>query len=179
MRHSTLVRLLAPTLGHARFFGVALALAFAAPASALDAPQGDVLLTVTGAITETNATDAAQFDRAMLEAFEAIEIETTTIWTDGVQTFVGVELDDLLAAVGADGAMLRAVAHNDYAVDIPVSDARDGGPIIAYLRNGDVMSLREKGPLWVIYPFDHAPDFQTELIYSRSIWQLDRIEIQP
>jgi hypothetical protein len=46
----------------------------------------------------------------MLEGFEAVEIETTTIWTDGVQTFVGVELDDLLAAIGAEGEVLRAIA---------------------------------------------------------------------
>jgi hypothetical protein len=158
---------------------LALALAFAGPATALDAPRGDVLLTVTGAIAETNAGDAAEFDRAMLEAFEAVTVETTTIWTDGVQSFVGVELDDLLAAIGAEGVTLRAIAHNDYAVDIPVDDAVDGGPIIAYLRNGAAMSLRDKGPLWVIYPFDSAPEYQTEQIYSRSIWQLDRIEVQP
>jgi hypothetical protein len=40
------------------------------------------------------------------------------------------------------------------------------------------MSLREKGPLWIIYPFDSSPEYQTELIYSRSIWQLNRIEVQ-
>jgi hypothetical protein len=159
----------------------ALALSSAAgtPAAALDAPRGAVVLTVTGAIAERNAGDAAEFDLAMLEAFDATRIETTTIWTDGVQTFVGVELDDLLAALGAEGATLRAIAHNDYAVDIPVGDAVDGGPIVAYLRNGEAMSLREKGPLWVIYPFDSTPEYQSELIYSRSIWQLDRIEVQP
>jgi hypothetical protein len=40
------------------------------------------------------------------------------------------------------------------------------------------MSLREKGPLWIIYPFDSSPEYQTELTYSRSIWQLNRIEVQ-
>lgn len=147
-------------------------------ARALDAPEGDVILTVTGAITQTNAGAAAAFDLAMLQAFAAIEIETTTIWTEGVQTFVGVELDDLLAAVGAEGAVLRAIALNDYAVDIPVTDAVDGGPVIAYLRNGAAMSLRDKGPLWIVYPYDSAPEYQSELIYSRSIWQLDRIEVR-
>jgi len=106
-------------------------------------------------------------------------IETTTIWTEGMQTFEGVALVDLLAAIEAEGANLRAIALNDYAVDIPVSDAVEGGPIVAFLRNGETMSLRDKGPLWVIYPFDSSPEYQTEQIYSRSIWQLDRIEVQP
>ena len=91
----------------------------------------------------------------------------------------GVELATLLAALGAEGTVLLAIAHNDYAVDIPVSDAVAGGPVVAYLRNGAAMSMRDKGPLWVIYPFDSKPEYQSELIYSRSIWQLDRIEVQP
>jgi hypothetical protein len=39
------------------------------------------------------------------------------------------------------------------------------------------MSVRDKGPLWVVYPFDDVPAYQSETIYSRSIWQLDRIEV--
>ena len=37
--------------------------------------------------------------------------------------------------------------------------------------------MRDKGPLWIIYPYDQNTDYQTEVIYSRSIWQLDRIEV--
>ncbi|MGP1357715.1 oxidoreductase [Roseicyclus sp.] len=157
----------------------AAVLGLAGPVAALDPAEGEVLLTVTGAIAETNAEGAAELDLALLRSLGPVVIETTTIWTDGVQTFEGVELADLLAALGAEGTTLRAVALNDYAVDIPVSDAVEGGPVVAYLRNGAPMSLREKGPLWIVYPFDSAPEYQTELVYSRSIWQLDRIEVQP
>jgi hypothetical protein len=38
------------------------------------------------------------------------------------------------------------------------------------------MSLRDKGPLWIIYPYDSKSDFRTEVVYSRSIWQRDRLE---
>ena len=47
-----------------------------------------------------------------------------------------------------------------------------------YLRNGEPMSVRDKGPLWVVYNFDSNPEFQTEVMYSRSIWQLDRIVVE-
>lgn len=166
-----------PTL--ARSLTLVAALCAAGTAVALEPPEGDVLLTVTGAIGQMNAADAAEFDLALLEGLGTVVIETTTIWTEGMQTFEGVELVDLLSAVGAEGDNLRAIALNDYAVDIPISDAVEGGPIVAYLRNGEVMSVRDKGPLWVIYPFDSSPDYQTELVYARSIWQLDRIEVQP
>jgi hypothetical protein len=49
--------------------------------------------------------------------------------------------------------------------------------MIAYLRNGNPMPLRDKGPLWIVYPFDSSSDFQSETIYSRSIWQLNRIAV--
>ena len=39
------------------------------------------------------------------------------------------------------------------------------------------MSVREKGPIWVIYPYDHDADYRTDTIFSRSIWQLDRIDV--
>lgn len=38
------------------------------------------------------------------------------------------------------------------------------------------MSVRDKGPLWVIYPYDSDPALQSEVTYARSIWQLVRIE---
>jgi hypothetical protein len=64
-------------------------------------------------------------------------------------------------------------------VSIPVSDATSGGPIIAFARNGEAMSVREKGPLWIVYPYDADPAYQSETIYARSIWQLDRIRVEP
>lgn len=73
--------------------------------------------------------------------------------------------------------MLTARAINDYSVEIPLADAVEGGPIVAYERNGAVMSLRDKGPLWIVYPFDSDPAYQTEAIYSRSIWQLEEITV--
>jgi hypothetical protein len=165
-----------------RFMPALLAAALVAqatPAQTLDAPAGAAVLTVTGEIARTNAEGAAIFDRAMLEAIGPVTFTTTTTWTEGPQVFTGVELADLLATLGVEAGTLRATAINDYAVDIPVSDAVEGGPIVAYLRDGAPMSVRDKGPLWIVYPYDARPDYQTEVIYSRSIWQLDRIEVRP
>lgn len=113
----------------------------------------------------------------MVKELGATSIETTTIWTDGVQTFVGVPLTALLEAVEAEGTILKATAVNDYAIEIPLDDPTSKAALIAYENNGSVMTLRDKGPLWIVYPYDEAPQFQTEVVYSRSIWQLDRIEI--
>ncbi|MEY4982042.1 MAG: hypothetical protein RIR62_308 [Pseudomonadota bacterium] len=160
----------------------ALSLSFAAPAladTALDAPTGETILTVSGAIQHRNDGDTARFDLAMLEAMPAVTIETSTIWTDGVQSFTGVSLKDLLDRLGAEGGTIAASALNDYTVEIPVSDAVEGGPILAYAMNGKALSVRDKGPLWVVYPYDSKSEYQTEVIYSRSIWQLAKIDVRP
>ncbi|APZ51968.1 oxidoreductase [Salipiger abyssi] len=146
-------------------------------AAELPAPEGPALLTVTGQITQTNDGDSARFDRAMLEAMPQTSFTTRTIWTDGEQRFTGVTLHDLLAALGATGSVIRATAINDYAVDIPYADWEGGGPMIAYSNNGAPMSLRDKGPLWIVYPYDSDPAYQSEQVYARSIWQLERIEV--
>ena len=86
------------------------------------------------------------------------------------------EIAKLIAAeLGGDA--LKATAINDYAVEIPREDWIETGPIVAFLNNGEQMSIRDKGPLWVIYPYDSNPAYQTEVIYSRSIWQLDRLVV--
>lgn len=148
-------------------------------AEGLAAPTGAVLLTLRGQIAQMNVDQAAVFDRDMLEAIGTESFETSTIWTDGLQRFTGVPLHTLLAAVGAEGQTLRAIALNDYAVEIPVSDAREGGPIVAFLHNDAPMSVREKGPLWIVYPYDARAAYQAEEIYARSIWQLVSIEVLP
>ncbi|UWQ16403.1 molybdopterin-dependent oxidoreductase [Jannaschia sp. M317] len=145
-------------------------------ANDLAAPEGDVILTVTGLVDVVNVDQSAVFDLAMLEALDSSVIETSTIWTEGENVFQGVSLAILAERLGLDGTTLKATAINDYTVEIPLSDAVEGGPIIAYRMDGNTMSVRDKGPLWVIYPYDSTSEYRSEVIYSRSIWQLDRIE---
>lgn len=158
---------------------VAVLLAPAATqAEELAVPTGEVLLTITGAIGATNDGDTAIFDRAMLEALETVTFETTTIWTEGLHSFTGVPLSVLMEAVEAEGTTLSATAINDYSVDFPAEDWVEDGPIVAYLNNGEEMSLRDKGPLWIVYPYDSKIEYRAEVIYSRSIWQLERIAVE-
>lgn len=151
--------------------------AFTAQAEVLPEPSGAVILSISGEVAHTNTDEVAQFDLEMLRELPATSFATNTIWTEGVQEFTGVSLDILADHVGMSGTRLVASAINDYHVEIPMDDAQEGGPIVAYLHNGEEMSLRNKGPLWIVYPFDQSREYRTEIIYSRSIWQLDRIKV--
>jgi len=163
------------------FVPVAVWLVLAQPALAqpLAMPSGEVVLTIDGAITNTNVDGTAQFDMSMLEALPKVSIRTTTPWTDGVVEFTGVPLDVLLKQVGVTGSKLLAAAVNDYQVELPVTDEHGVDPLVAYLKDGMPMPVRDNGPLWVIYPFDDKPITRTETYYARSIWQLARISIEP
>lgn len=164
------------------FFAALVAASFgqsgpAAGAAGLDANSCDALLTVTGAVSQTNTGDAAVFDRDMLTSLEPVTFDTETIWTDGMQSFTGVPLKRVLDHVGATGDTIRAFALNHYSVDIPVAELGEDAPIIAYLRNGEAMRIRDKGPLWIVYPYDQNPEYRSETVYQRSIWQLETIEV--
>ena len=157
-----------------------LALALSATMAAaqdMPAPTGDVLLTVTGAIEKTNAEGALMLDAALLESLPQHSFTTSTIWTEGTATYSGVMLRDLLDAIGAKGATVTLTALNDYQISMPAADALADGPLLATLADGKPMSVREKGPVWMLFPYDDVAAYRTEQTYARSIWQLNRIEI--
>ncbi len=160
--------------------GLVLAAGFvAAPLAAetLPPPTGEVILSVTGDISVRNDGDSAVFDMDMLRGMGEVTFATTTPWTEGVQEFTGVSLHTLAERLGVASGSIKATAINDYAIDIPVTDAVEGGPILAYLQNGKPMSVRYNGPLWLVYPYDLNEAYRSEVIYSRSIWQLVRLDV--
>lgn len=154
-------------------------LAFSAiPAFAdLATPTGEQILTVDGAIANTNAKGSAQFDLDMLMAMPASSFETTTNWTDGKKTFTGVPLKALLESVGAEGATVTATALNNYSVEIPMDSITDDVPIVAYHIDGEPFSRRDKGPLWIVYPYDQSEEYRTDLVFGWSIWQLSKLSV--
>lgn len=161
---------------------IALALAAAllstpSLAAELAQPAGPVVLEVTGKITHTNVGAAAAFDMAMLDALTARTTTTTTPWYDAAKSFSGPLGSALLDAVGATGTTLKVKALNDYVTEIPVSDFRDYEVILATTLDGEPMSVREKGPIFVIYPLDEQPSLNNETYFGRSAWQVKSIEI--
>jgi hypothetical protein len=91
----------------------------------------------------------------------------------------GPLLRDLLAATGASGRMLKVEALNDYAALVPFSDALAYNVIIADRIDGELIPIRGRGPLFIIYPFDQMPQLKTEQYYQRAVWQVKSIEVRP
>ena len=144
----------------------------------IESPTGRVILTTSGAIDEFNTDEKqAQFDLRMLQQLPAHEIQTHNPWEEGIHHYVGFHPRDLLQWLKADGHILRLTASNQYVTEIPLSDFNDWDAIIAYEMDGHPISVRNKGPLMVVYNFDRHPELRNEVHYGRSIWQIQTLRI--
>lgn len=142
-------------------------------------PEGPVLLVVSGQIQHTNQGEEAHFDRRQLEALTSRTTTTNTPWTEQADDYFGPKGRALIEAVGAQDAEWMTVrALNDYSTEIPVSDFYDYEVILALKKNDRYLRIRDRGPLFVIYPFDEQPHLNTEMHYNRSAWQVKAIEFR-
>ncbi len=155
-----------------------LAASVTAQATSLSPLKGEPILEVTGNISVEGAKGSIEFDREKLESLGLKEIVTTTPWHSGAVRFEGVPLDRLMSAVGAQGTAAKITALNDYSSTIPVEDFAKYGVILAIKKDGEYMPIRDKGPLFIIYPYDSMPELKSQKFYARSVWQVKRIEIQ-
>lgn len=150
----------------------------ASTAVSLPVPTGEVLLTVEGRIGRTSDGERAHFDRALLEGLGLKTIVTTNPFVEGVHRYDGVLLSDVLDRVGATGTVLVAKALDGYSIDIPIADARAYPVLLAMKRDGATMGIRQKGPIWIVYPLDQHPELRTENVSVRSVWQLTTLTVR-
>lgn len=146
--------------------------------AALAAPVGKVILTMSGMLKETNQDGNAVFDMAMLEAIGLTSFITVTPWYTGPVKFEGVPMAKLLDRVGATGTTVTALALNDYRTEIPLDDFRKYPAILATKRDGEYMPVKDKGPLFIVYPYDSDPTLKHQVYYSRSAWQVARLIVK-
>lgn len=121
----------------------------------------------------------AEFTEADLMAMPQVTIHTHTEFTDGLVEFVGPLARDAVANVPmGDATVAHLVAANDYAFDIPVSDLMEYDVILALSANGRRLSIRDKGPIWLMYPLDDYTELQDPRYNNRLVWQLTTIELR-
>jgi hypothetical protein len=146
-----------------------------ARANDLPTPTARPVLTVSGKIGGSYEDHTVRFDRAALEALGMSGFTTTTPWYDGEVHFEGVLMTRLMEATGATGDIVVATALNDYETKIPLSDFPEFKVLLALKRDGQYMPVRDKGPLFIVYPFDSNPVLKNQRYYGRSAWQLARL----
>lgn len=112
-----------------------------------------------------------------LAALPQVEVRTENEFSDGLVTYRGPLVRDVLAKLDLDRlTAVRFVAANDYYVDIPTSDFAEYDVILAMEADGKPLSRRDKGPLWLMYPISDNPALRDPTYLRRLIWQVVRIE---
>lgn len=144
----------------------------------LDAPKGKVVLTISGKVGTTNSPKGATFDMEMLQKLPQQTFTTNTPWDKTPTKFKGPLLRDVLAAVKANGATLKAMALNDYQTSIPAEDATKYNVVLAYEMNDKPIPVSTKGPLFIVYPYDTDEELRSTKYYDRSAWQLKSLTIE-
>ncbi|MCG9542484.1 hypothetical protein L1D37_01685 [Vibrio sp. Isolate33] len=119
-----------------------------------------------------------EFSREQLLSLPQQEIATTLPWVDGESVYSGVTLLAVLESMDLPvSAQVTFVALNDYKVAVPKEDFYDYQPIIAIKQNGEFMSVRDKGPYWLIYPLSTRPDIDNTDFHAKMIWQIRDIHL--
>lgn len=149
----------------------------AATLSVASSAQAVGNLTVSGKTGEGQQVRIV-LDLADLERMPQHSFSTNSPWTKEPQEYTGPLLRDVLALLKSSGTQIHAIALNEYKVTIPVEDARRFDVIVAHRINNKPIPIRERGPYFVMYPFDQRPELQRADYYNRSIWQLKSILIE-
>lgn len=127
-----------------------------------------------------DGTAVKSYSLEQLDSLEQTTYVTKNPFIDGTSEFSGPLARVVLADAGQDmpkDAQLTVMAINDYKIDLPVSEILDFDVMLATRRDGETMSLREKGPIWIMYPISDNAELEDEAINSRLVWQLKSIQI--
>ena len=147
----------------------AASLSLAAPLQA-----GETVLTLTGAIADP----PVELTFEDLLALPQHRLVTSTTVTDGTPAFDGFLMRDLLAEHGAAGTVVVAGALNDYQMKIPIEDFERFDVLGALFMDGEPLTPRDKGPIWIVYPRDDHPELEDIRFDTRWVWQLVTLQVQ-
>jgi len=169
----------------------ALAVAAGSPAAA----GGPVMLTVSGAVENTNrgavdpeydvlfAFNDTRFERAMELDLDALAaLPQTTVRADFPKDgptveFTGVSVADLAEAAGATGETVMVQALDGYAVEAPLSELTAKGAVLALARDGEPLGIGGFGPAQLVFPRAERADL-ADMADDLWIWQVYHIRVE-
>jgi hypothetical protein len=148
------------------------------PGDAIPLPAGDAVLTVTGKIGAANSGEAIEMDMAAIEAAGLVEYAVNDPFFERGVVYRGPLMSELLDLwqVSPDATTLRLTALNDYNIEIPIALLREFPILFAVQADGEYMSIAERGPAMIVFPYD---DYQFEQPATDAywIWQIKSIEV--
>src|SRR4029453_5914530 len=140
--------------------------------------EDGVILSVTGAISGAGGSGRIDFGLNALEQLGLTKLKTWTPWTEGDVEFEGVWARRLMQAVGAQGTEVEARALNDYEEVIPIDDFHRYDVLLALRMNGQLMRTRDKGPIWIVYPWSDHPELDDFATRENSVLRMNALHVR-
>ncbi|EPN8459977.1 oxidoreductase [Vibrio cidicii] len=125
-----------------------------------------------------NGAQMHHFTLKDLDSLPRSKIITTTPWTGENTVFEGISAKTLLEQIGESKGSFKVTALNNYWAMIPSNDIDKYNPLFAIRKDDQLMSVRDKGPIWVIYPLSEFKEEKNEVLHSRMVWQVNKIDIE-
>lgn len=168
----------------ARALSAALMVVALCPANATESPapamRSKSLLSLNWQDAQTQH-HSLKLDLSQLDALpqrELIQELPTPLGIPGEHHWQGISLRELLKLSGRQSTSLRLMALNGYFAQIPMTDIERFDPLLAYRRDGQNLTIRDKGPFILIYPFDQSRELNQQIYINRSVWQIHEIHIE-
>ncbi|CAG8998729.1 MAG: hypothetical protein CENE_00689 [Candidatus Celerinatantimonas neptuna] len=155
--------------------GIMIMVFFLSVFSAQGRASDRVILSVSGAITKGGEVHRVDFTLAELKALPQYVFKTKNPWVSEPHKYRGPRLSAILKKVGAGSDRLTLIALNDYQIDLNFKKIQKYHPILAWSDNGKIMSVRDRGPLWLMLPVFRYPELKDNQYNSYMVWQLRRI----
>jgi len=147
-------------------------------AHAIPAPQGEPILWISGKISHSNSASGIEMDEAMLQALDSGTIHTNNHVIEQVTEYSGPTLISLLEYVGATGTQVKVRAWDEYFATIPIADIKAYQVLLATHESGERMTIDDKGPFFIVFPFSDNPELKNDYYYSLSVWQIKEIVVE-
>lgn len=126
---------------------------------------------------ETPSGKQIHLTREDLQALPQTQFTTSTPWTLKAHTYQGPKLSLVIDKFEQPITSIQVFAYNGYAIDMKASEWQQYPFILAMQQDGKALTLRNKGPLWILLPFDENPKFSsTQSFLIQSIWQIEKIK---
>ncbi len=150
----------------------------------------DVVLSVVNLTTD----ETFELTDDDMSSLEQVTVITKNEFINNIATFMGPLARDVLARLVSDNSdstetsrillansgfkTVTLLAANDYSIDVPLDDFLNFDVIFAISQDGIKFSLRDKGPIWVIYPMTDNRKLQDRVYNDRLIWQLVKVGVK-
>jgi hypothetical protein len=120
----------------------------------------------------------AQFTLEQLLQLPQHEIRTNLPWADTAHTYKGPYLEDVLALANVSGHWITMYALDRYQIDYNFDRIKKYKPILALTVDRKRLTIRTKGPIWVILPMDDYAELDAAVYHDYMVWQLVKINVE-